>query len=372
MIEYETLKVIWWGIMCFITIAFAITGGIDIGVNFLLPIIGKTDSQKRMIMNSIGPTWEGNQVWLITLGAGLFAIWPSAYATSFSSLYFALMLVVLVLILRPPGYDYRSKIEAKIWRNTWDFCLFISSVVLSIVFGVAIGNLFIGIPFYFDANLNSIYTGSFLTLLSPQAIIFGLVSFFMCTLQGALFLQCKLEDDLAIRAKKIVGLAGIGFIVTFIAGGAIAIKMNGYKILSIPDLNTGFLATKKVVETVAAGWLHNYTNNHLLWLMPIIVIIATRVSMRLSKHDKPAMALFINSIGIVFTVLTAATALFPFIVPSSLVPNHGLTIWDACSSHLTLEWALYATITILPIVLLYTTWVYRVMRGKVQLQHESY
>lgn len=372
MFEYETLKVIWWGIMCFIAIAFAITGGIDIGVNFLLPIVGKDDNQRRMIMNSIGPTWEGNQVWLITFGAGLFAIWPSAYATAFSSLYYALMLVVLVLILRPPGFDYRSKIAAKIWRDTWDFCLFGSSIILAIIFGVAIGNLFIGIPFYFDADLHSIYTGNFLTLLSPQAIIFGLVSMCMCTLQGALFLQCKLEDDLAQRAKRIVKFTGIGFIVTFIAGGVIATSMHGYKILAIPDLNTGFSATQKIVEKVPAGWLNNYTNHHLLWLMPIIVIIATRIAMRLSKYDKPVGALIINSLGIVFTVLTAAAALFPFIVPSSLMPNHGLTIWDACSSSLTLEWSLYATITTLPIVLIYTSWVYRVMRGKVQLQHESY
>jgi cytochrome d ubiquinol oxidase subunit II len=372
MFDYVTLKIIWWAIMCFVMIAFAVTGGMDIGVNFLLPIIGKSEDQRRLVINSIGPTWEGNQVWLITLGAGLFAIWPNAYATAFSGLYFAFLLVVIMLILRPPGFDYRGKIESQIWRRVWDTLIFLSSLVLAIVFGVAIGNLFIGLPFYYDHDLHSLYSGGFFNLLNPIAIIFGLVSLCMCAVQGALFLQYKLEGELAQRAQANVKIFGLGFMVSFIGAGAcVCLYVNGYVIKSIPDLNTGFAATQKVVAYVN-GWLNNYTLYPALWALPIFTIIATKVAITLSHYGKPLIALFINSVAIVCTVLTAATALFPFILPSSANPNHSLTIWDACSSHLTLEWGLIAVIILVPFILLYTTWVYRVMRGKVTLQHESY
>jgi len=372
MFDYVTLKIIWWAIMCFVMIAFAVTGGMDIGVNFLLPIIGKQENERRLIINSIGPTWEGNQVWLVTLGAGLFAIWPNAYAAAFSSLYFALLLVVVMLILRPPGFDYRSKIESLNWRRTWDMLLFISSLVLALVFGVAIGNLFIGLPYYYDNDLHSIYNGSFFDLLTPATIIFGLVSLFMCVVQGALFLQYKLQENLARRAKACVRFFGLGFIVSFICAGLfVSLYIKGYVIESIPDLNTGFAATQKVVAQVS-GWLNNYTVYPDLWLLPICSILATKASIVLSQYDKPVIALFINSIGIITTILTAATALFPFVLPSSLNPSHSLTIWDACSSHLTLEWGLIAVIILVPIILLYTSWVYSVMRGKVTLQHGSY
>lgn len=372
MFDYVTLKVIWWAIMCFVMIAFAITGGMDIGVNFLLPIIGKNEDERRLIINSIGPTWEGNQVWLITLGAGLFAIWPNAYATAFSGLYFALLLVLLMLILRPPGFDYRGKIESQMWRRVWDILLFLSSLVLAIVFGVAIGNLFEGLPFYYDNDLHSIYKGGFLNLLSLSAIVFGLVSLCMCAVQGALFLQYKLEGTLSQRARSSVKIFGLGFIVSFVCAGIfVSLYSNGYVIKSIPDLSTGFAATQKVV-VLASGWLNNYTNYPVLWILPIFTIVATQMAIVLSQYNKPVVALFINSIVIITTVLTAATALFPFILPSSANPNHSLTIWDACSSQLTLEWGLIAVIILVPCILLYTSWVYRVMRGKVTLQHGSY
>ncbi len=372
MFDYMTLKFIWWAIMCFVMIAFAVTGGMDIGVNFLLPIISKNENERRLIINSIGPTWEGNQVWLITLGAGLFAIWPNAYATAFSSLYFALLLVIVMLILRPPGFDYRGKIESTTWRRVWDVLLFLSSAVLAIVFGIAIGNLFIGLPFYYDNDLHSIYSGSFFNLLSPTALIFGVVSLCMCAAQGALFLQYKLEGTLAQLAKASAKIFGLGFIVSFIfAGIVVSFYINGYVITSIPDLNSGFAATQKIVDQIP-GWLYNYNKYPMLWSFPIFTIITTRIAIKLSQYGKPVVALFFNSTAIIFTILTASTALFPFVLPSSSNPNHSLTIWDACSSYLTLKCGLIAVIILVPFIFLYTTWVYKVMRGKVKLQHESY
>ncbi len=372
MFDYVTLKIIWWAIMGFVLIAFAVTGGMDIGANFLLLIIGKDEDERGLIINSVGPTWEGNQVWLVTLGAGLFAIWPNAYATAFSGLYFAFMLVVIMLILRPPGFDYREKIESQIWRRVWDTLLFSSGLVLAIVFGIAIGNIFVGLPFYYDIDMRSIYQGGFLNLLNPAAIMFGIVSLCMCAMHGAIFLQYKLEGPLAKRAQTCVKFFGLGFIISFMCAGVlVSFYINGNVIQSIPDLNTGIAPTQKVV-TVVSGWLNNYKLYPILWLLPILTIIATKATIALSNYDKPLTAIFVNSAGIIFAVLTAATALFPFVLPSKLNPNHSLTIWDACSSHLTLEWGLVAIIILVPIILLYTTWVYKVMHGKVVLQNESY
>lgn len=373
MMDYVTLKLIWWGIFGFLIIAFTVTGGMDIGVNFLLPIIGHTDNDRRLMLNAIGPTWEGNQVWLVTLGAGLFAIWPIAYGTIFSSMYLPFMLVLLMLILRPPGFDYRGKINSHIWRNIWDLALFVGSIVMALSFGVVIGILFTGLPFSFDSDMHEIFTGSFFDMIPPSALVFGVANLCMMGVQGALFLQYKLEGVLAERAKLMTKILGLGFFVSAIfAGIYVCLWIPGYHILSIPDLNTSFMVTDKVVVTVLSGWAHNFAVYRFLWIFPIVALLATRIAIRLSSKDKPLAAIFTHSLGIAFTVATVGCSLFPFILPSSTLADHSLTIWDVCSSKLTLQWALFAVILFLPIILTYTTWVYRVMRGKVKLTAESY
>ncbi len=372
MFDYVTLKVIWWGILSTILIGFALTGGLDLGVNFLLPIIGRTDKQRRLILNSIGPTWEGNQVWLITFGAGLFAIWPPAYATAFSSMYCAIMLALLALILRPPGIDYRSKINSPFWTNVLDICLSVNSAVLTLIFGVAVGNLFVGLDFYFTPELNSIYTGNFFSLLRFFPILIGILSICMFTVQGGLFLQYKLSGDITTRVQTIVKIAGAIFILGFIYAGVLAARSTGYIILSIPDPNTAFDATQKIVATSKTAWLGNYMAYKELWALPVITIISMKLALVFSWYKKPIRGLMFSSLGIITTILTAGSALFPFIIPSRSNPNHSLTIWDASSSHMTLELSFWAVVILLPIVLLYTSWVYKVMRGKISLHADSY
>lgn len=371
--DYITLKLIWWGIIGFLVIAFTITGGMDIGVNLLLPIIGHNDNDRRLMLNAIGPTWEGNQVWLVTLGAGIFAIWPIVYATIFSTLYLAFMLVLLLLILRPPGFDYRGKIDSHAWRHTWDVLLFVSSIGLALGFGVVIGNLFTGLPFYFEQNMREVFHGSFLSMIPPSALVFGVVNLCMMGVQGSLFLQYRLNGELATRAKLMTKILGLGFFISaIIAGIIVALYIPGYKIVSMPDPNTAFLLTDKTVITQLSGWAENFANHRWLWIFPALALIATRVAIRLSSHDRPLFALYVHSFGIACTIITVGCSMFPFILPSSTTPNHSLTIWDVSSSELTLKWALLAVICLLPIVLLYTVWVYRVMRGKVKLTAESY
>jgi len=371
--EYETLKFIWWVIMCLVLIAFAITGGMDIGAHILLPFVGKNDNERRLILNSIGPTWEGNQVWLITFGAGMFAVWPIAYATVFSGLYSALFIVLFMLILRPPGFDYRAKIDSHAWRSVWDLCLLVSGIVLSLVFGLAVGNLFLGLPFHFDADLHPIYTGSLIDLFSPPALVFGLVSVCMLTIQGALYLQYKLQAELAQRAKQAVHWFGIGFFITFIIAGVLAcVWMPGYQIIYIPDINASFAASQKVVEHTPVAWLGNYQRFPALWLLPFLALFCTRLAMRYCHYDRPVEGIIMQSMAIMATLLTAAVALFPFIAPSNQDLNHSLTIWDATASYKTLNITFWIVLIFLPIVLCYTAWVYRVMRGKVIIHHDSY
>lgn len=373
MLDYVTLKLIWWGIFGFLIVAFAVTGGMDVGVNFLLPIVGKNDEERRLILNATGPTWEGNQVWLITLGAGLFAIWPLAYATIFSSMYLAFVLVLIMLILRPPGIDYRGKIDSQRWRNAWDGALFTSGVVLALCFGVVIGNLFVGLPFSFDVDLHEIYAGTFWSMFSPCALIFGVVNLCMMGLQGALFLQYKLPNGPAQRAKNVALVLGLGFIISGVIAGIYVSKwIPGYTIVKSPDLNTSFSVTAKIVQAVQSGWSGNYIRYPLLWVFPIGALVATCSALGLSRFNCAATALFVNSVGIAAAASAVGCALYPFILPSTANPSHSLTIWDVPSSALTLEWALLAIIVLLPIVLLYTAWVYRVMRGKVAIRPESY
>lgn len=372
MFDYVTLKVIWWAIMSLIVIIYAITGGADIGVGFLLSIIGKNDNDRRAILSTIGPTWEGNQVWLITLGAGTFAIWPIAYATIFSSMYLAFMLVLFMLILRPPGFDYRDKIPFGLWRKIWDIALSIVGVGLAFCFGLVIGNFFTGIPFYFDADLRTIYTGDFVMFFSVCAILFGLVSVFLLNVQGALFLQYKLPDTFYNATSKAIKLCAIAYMILFISAGFYLWTMPGYVIKSIPDLNTVFTVTEKIVDQQAHGWFINYLHYAWLWIFPSLAIIGSIVTIFLTQLKKTIAALAVHSMVIVCTILTAAAALFPFIMPSNSVYNHSLTIWDVASSKLTLEWSLFAVIIFLPIILLYTSWVYKVTRGKVEIQNDSY
>ncbi len=368
-----TLKVIWWALMGVLIIAFAITGGIDIGANILLPIVAKSDDDRRLVLNSIGPTWEGNQVWLITIGAGLFAIWPIAYATIFSSMYYAFLLVLIMLILRPPGFDYRAKIDSHAWRKMWDLALFTSSLILAVSFGVVVGNLFTGLPFQFTNGLHVIYNGDFLTLFTPYAILFGIVSLCLLVTQGSLYLQYKLEDRLALNARLMTKIFGFGFIASFIVAGIYTgLYLPGYRIVSIGDVNTSLLVTHKIVQPFLSGWVENFVTYQILWLFPFFALIFARVAIKLSQEKYPLAGLFVNSLAIVCTVATAAFSLFPFVLPSRTNPNHSLTLWDVCSSKLTLEWSLLMVVIFLPIILAYTTWVYRVMRGKVRITKESY
>ena len=367
--DYETLKVIWWLFVGVLLIGFAITDGFDLGVGTLLPFIGKTDKERRVIINSVGATWEGNQVWFITAGGAVFAAWPVVYAAAFSGFYVALLLVLFALFFRPVGFDYRSKVEDPRWRSAWDWGLFAGGAVPALVFGVAFGNLLQGVPFEYDNTLRPTYTGSFFALLNPFALLTGLVSLSMLVMHGAIYLQLRTEQQIAERAKKTAMLFGGILLLTFsLAGIWIAFGINGYVVTDMPPTGaTPNLLAKTVVQEPSA-WLNNYSLYPWTILAPLIAYLTIIGALLLSKMNKPGSAFILSSVTQAGIILTAGFSMFPFIMPSSSQPNSSLTLWDATSSHLTLSLMFWAVLIFLPIVLLYTSWVYRVLRGKITQQ----
>jgi len=364
--DYETLKIIWWIFIGVLLIGFAITDGFDLGVGTLLPFLGKTDKERRIIINSIGPTWDGNQVWFITAGGAVFAAWPVVYATAFSGFYIALLLVLFALFFRPVGFDYRSKLDDTRWRAAWDWGLFAGGAVPALVFGVAFGNLLQGVPFHFDETLRPTYTGSFFALLNPFALLVGIVSLSMLVTHGAIYLQLKTEGEIQQRAKKAAILFGSIALVAFtLAGIWISTGISGYTITDMPPANATPNILAKAVLQESGSWLNNYGSYTWMVIAPLLGYAGFALAMLLSKTDKPGTAFIMSSFGLAGIILTAGFSMFPFIMPSSSDLNSSLTIWDATSSHLTLTLMFWAVLIFLPIVLAYTGWVYRVMRGKV-------
>lgn len=364
MIDYAALKLIWWLFIVALFVLFFIFGGRDFGACILLPWMGKNDLQRRLIINSIGSTWEGNQVWLVTAGGALFAAWPLVYATAFSGLYYAFLIVLMSLILRPPGFDFRGKLESSSWRSLWDYSLFVSGIVPALIFGVGLGNLFLGLPFYFDETMRSHYEGSFFQLLTPLTVGFGLASIILLAFHGGVFLQAKVGASVLGAIKRTNILLGAIFVFLFIALGAWVVKLSGFEINAIQDVHTAFLPVQKTVSVVSQGWSHNYNQFPVLWGFPIATMVIMLIAIFSTAIDFPKVAFTLSSLAITTALSTAAIALFPFILPSSLNPNHSLTIWDAVSSHRTLFYMFVVAIFFLPIILGYTFWVFRVLRGR--------
>jgi len=364
-IDYETLKLIWWLFVGVLLIGFALLGGFDLGVGTLLPFVGRTDAQRRVVLNAIGPTWEGNQVWFITAGGALFAAWPMVYATAFSGFYWAMLLVLFALFFRPVGFEYRSKVEDRRWRSTWDWGLFVGGAVPALVFGVAFGNLLQGVPFHFDEFLRPYYTGSFWGLLNPFALLTGVVSLTMLVFHGAIYLQMRTEDDIQARSRLAATVFGLLFLAAFgLAGVWQAYGIEGFRIVTMPDPGSVMTPLDKIVEVAPGAWLTNYSRFPWMMAAPTVVFLGGVLAVLLSRANRPGLGFVCSGSALAGVILTAGFVMFPFIMPSSTHPNSSLTAFDATSSHRTLMLMFGAVVIFLPIVLAYTSWVYSVLRGK--------
>lgn len=364
--DYPTLKLIWWLLVGVLLVGFAVMDGHDMGVGTLLPFVGRNDEERRIVINTVGPHWDGNQVWFITGGGAIFAAWPIVYATAFSGFYWAMLAVLWALFFRPVGFDYRSKIHNATWRKTWDWGLFVGGAVPPLIFGVAFGNLLQGVPFHFDDNLVPYYTGSFWALLNPFALLAGVVASAMLTFHGAIYLAHRTEGDIAHRARIAALAFGVLMLAAFSAAGAwIALGDFGYAIASVVDPAALPNPMAKSVLHQPGAWLTNYAAAPATLVVPALAYIGGLAALLLVARGRTLAAFVASSVAIVGVIGTAGVSMFPFVMPSSTVADASLTVWDSVSSQRTLGIMLWATLIFMPIILAYTAWAYKVMAGKV-------
>ena len=368
--EYDILRFIWWALLGILLIGFAVTDGFDLGALMLLRVIGKDDTERRQMLETIEPVWEGNQVWLILGGGASFAAWPLLYAASFSGFYIAMLLVLAALILRAVGLNFRNKLATPRWRDGWDWALFVGGLVPSLIFGVAFGNLLQGVPFHLDAELRPVYDGSFFGLLNPFALVCGLASVAMLAMHGSAWLALKTDGAVTRRARHGVILGALALVILFAGAGLwVAFGLAGYTVAG-PLAHSGpSNPLGKTVLRDTGAWLANYHVHGALIAAPALGVAGALIAALLTRFQRDLSAFIASALCVAGVVATAGISMFPFLLPSSSDPRASLTVWDSSSSQLTLFIMLLATIIFLPIVLLYTGWVMRVLRGRVRLEH---
>lgn len=367
MIDYEFLRLAWWALIGVLLIGFAITDGFDLGVGALLTLVGKTDQERRVMINTIGPHWDGNQVWFITAGGAIFAAWPLIYSAAFSGFYVALALTLIALWMRPLGFDYRSKLANPKWRLMWDWALFAGGFVPALIFGVAFGNLLLGAPFEFDQNLRPTYTGSFWGLLTPFAVLCGLVSVAMLLNHGSTWLQLKTDGPLQARARQVSTVLSVATAVLFVLAGLyVAYGVDGYVITSTVDTSAASNPLNKTVEVASGAWLSNYALHPWMMVAPILGIGGALLCSWFSAAGRSGLAFVASALTLAGIILTAGFSMFPFLMPSSTMPQASLTMWDATSSFLTLKIMFVVVCIFVPLVLSYTAYGFYVMRGRIK------
>lgn len=369
LISYDVLRVIWWLLLGVLLIGFALTDGFDMGVGALLPFVGRTDAERRVVINTVGPVWEGNQVWFILGGGAIFAAWPPLYAVSFSGFYLAMFAVLAALILRPVAFKYRSKREGAAWRNSWDWALFVGGAVPALIFGVAVGNVLQGVPFELTPDLFARYEGSyygkFFGLLNPFALLTGFVSLTMLVTHGAAWLSLKAEGAVAERARAIGSVMGVAMIAGYILAGLwLAVGIEGYAIIGEVVTDGPSNPLYSGVERTGS-WLSAYVARPWIAIAPLLGLAGMIMAVLGLRAGREVSTLLWSKLGIFGSISSVGLTMFPFILPSSIHPNSSLTVWDSSSSHQTLFIMLVATAIFMPLILAYTAWVYKVLWGKV-------
>ena len=331
------LNVLWFTLIAVLFSGFFLLEGFDYGVGILLPFLGKGDAGRRVIINAIGPFWDGNEVWLLTAGGAMFAAFPHWYATLFSGFYLALVLMLFALILRGVAFEFRSKDRSPRWRGFWDWVIFGGSLIPALLWGVAVGNLIAGVPV--DANMN--YVGGFWNLLNPVALLGGLAFVALFTLHGAVYLGLRTEDDIRESARATatrLWLPTVAIVVVFLGAAFFATD-----IFAKPDANPTFVALAAAVT-----------------LLLTALFLGAR---------REGWAFVTTSLTVVLATVTVFMGLFPRVMISTLNPAWSLTIYSASSSAYTLQVMTVIALIFVPVVLVYQGWTYWVFRARVGKTH---
>ncbi|WP_426689617.1 cytochrome d ubiquinol oxidase subunit II [Rhodanobacter ginsengiterrae] len=368
---YAMLQITWWLLLGVLLVGLAVMVGMDMGVGTILRYVGRTDLERRVALNIIGPHWEGNQVWFVLGGGAVFAAFPLIYATAFSGFYVVMMLLLWSMIMRPLGFEYRSKLPSTAWRGMWDWALLVSGLIPMVIFGAAFGNLFHGAPFQFSWNLTSTYSGSFLGLLNPFAILCGLLSVALSVFMGAVTVMNGAVDAIYDRARTLARLSAALAIVLFAAGGVWVRGMQGFVLTSSPAPGVAQTPLQQAVSLVDGAWLANFHAHPLLWVVPVLGFAGMLLGLLAAGARRSHLAWWLGALAWLGVIGTAGVALFPFLLPSSSVPAQSLTVWNSSSSELTLTWMVGFALVFVPLVVWYTSWAFYVMRGKVKPEHVS-
>jgi cytochrome d ubiquinol oxidase subunit II len=327
------LNTIWFILVWVLFVGFFVLEGFDYGVGILMPFLGKDDTDRRVIINTIGPLWDGNEVWMITAGGAIFAAFPEWYATMFSGFYAALLMILLALIVRGVGFEFRSKDKRPGWRTLWDWMIFVGSLVPALLWGVAFGNLIRGVPI--DADMQ--YVGGFWNLLNPYALLGGLATLSVFMLHGAIFLSLKTRNEImdrAHRAARRLWLPAVVLVVAYVVAGYLDTDM-----FTRLGINLGPVPLGAAVALLAAGWFVRQRNQ--------------------------GWAFAMTGLTIALSTLTIAIGLYPRLMVSSLNPEWSLTIYNASSSPYTLRVMTIVALVFIPIVLIYRGWSYWVFRKRI-------
>ena len=366
---YLFLKVLWWVLLGVLLTGIGTMVGMDMGVGTLLRYVGRTDSERRVALNVIGPHWDGNQVWFILGGGAIFAAWPLVYATAFSGFYVVMLVLLWSMIVRPLGFEYRSKMPSPRWRAVWDATLFISGFVPMLVFGAAIGNVLQGVPFHFDWRVASFYTGSFIDLFNPFAILCGLMSVALAIYMGGTALVSGAADPVGARARRAAIVGGLAALAIFTIGGIWASTLDGFKLVSGPDPAVAQTPLHQQVVRTKGGLLANYAVHPILWALPLLVYAGILLGTLAHAARKPFLAWWLGVLAWIGVIGTVGAAMFPFLMPSVSNPSHSLTVWNAGSSRITLGWMTGFVVVFIPAIVWYTSWAFWVMRGKLDVKH---
>jgi cytochrome d ubiquinol oxidase subunit II len=332
------LSVLWFILLTVLFIGFFFLEGFDYGVGILLPFLGKNDTERRVIINTIGPVWDGNEVWMITAGGAMFAAFPHVYATLFSGFYLALFLMLMALIVRGVAFEFRSKDENQAWRSTWDWMIFIGSAIPALLWGVAVTNLIKGVPI----NAKMQYVGTFFDLLSPYTLVGGIAFFLVFTFHGALYLTLKTEGDMVERARNAAKKAGVLAAVFCLL------------LVGMTYSNTDLFAS------TGAGIA--------LW-GAVAMFVGAYGAVYVKRFG---LGFILSSLTVALTTIAFFWGLFPRLMVSSLNPAWSLTVTNSASSHYTLTIMTIAALALVPVVLLYQGWVYWMFRKRVSAKELEY